>query len=209
MSLQERNELKHAANHEIWDKEKNAWVPYYPKGDKHLKPDENSDEYKKLQNEKVGNEPAKLDSKSDTNSIEKVKADYEDSYVSGKKTFGSPGSGTSVDTSAIKQFASQMKEYVTILTAAHKELTDQKKVAAGAFPTAVALSTKVEETREALLASLVVMIGAFTDLSAKMTKIGEDYKTIEEMNQKAATQFTELMSTLNTYEPLVSSVDGK
>ncbi|MBT0772844.1 hypothetical protein KIH74_28135 [Kineosporia sp. J2-2] len=188
LTAEERETLRHGQNHEIWDEAKGEWVPYYPKGDDDLKPTETAD----------------VDSRGDesNNVINHMVADDYD-----VKAYGE-GSGTSVNTAALADFSAQMTEYIEDLTELRQDLIDQKKVAAGGFPSAIALNTTVETTRTELVGAIGALIETFVDLQAVMKKIGEDYKTLEEVNAMAADKFTTLMSQVKSDIGLVGTAGG-
>lgn len=152
------------------------WVPWYEDGDEDYHPDS-----------------ATVDAEADSDSTEEIDAVESDDLTSAG-SYGSSGDDTSVDTTAIKAFADQMEEYITELKASREELTSQSSVAAGAFPSGVAIADKTNSTTTSLIGAIEAMIETFTDLEEQMAKIANDYETMEEVNNIAAEKFNQLMA---------------
>jgi len=157
------------------------WIPWYEDGDDDLVPDDS----------------ATVEEEGDDDSSAQIDGVTTDD-LTGAGTYGSGSGDTSVDTTAIKEFSDHMDEYITELKASLEELNSQGSVAAGAFPSAVAIADKTDTTKTSLIGAVTAMIETFTDLKEQMTKIAADYETMEEVNSIAAEKFSSLMAQVTT-----------
>jgi len=105
---------------------------------------------------------------------------------------------TKVDTVAIKSFASNMDPLADSLKKSYAEITALKPVAAGAFPSAVAIRNGVSKLQEETGTALNNMVEAIESLKIAMTKMAADYDSTSEANKMTSDQLSKYMTDVNS-----------
>lgn len=94
-------------------------------------------------------------------------------------TYGGANGETTVNTAAIKAFGENLNPLIDSLRASQSELAAVRRPAAGAFPSAYAISDSVTTTSADVATAALNAIEALTDLRATMQKVASDYETSE------------------------------
>lgn len=121
------------------------------------------------------------------------------------------GSGTSVDTISMKQYASNMSQMLLPINEALGLLQKLKPIAAGGFNQAHNLRMSITgNTGDGTLVSgfetvLKNLIKSVNDTSDAVTKLAHDYKTVEDQNKISTTQLGKILGDVNTDIPAIAN----
>lgn len=109
------------------------------------------------------------------------------------------GGDVSVDTTALKKFADNLDTIAAAVSGARKRVDGLLPIAPGTFTEAVALKAKISGgtggggLQEGLTVSMHDLNQALSDTADKIRTMANKYATLEEVNDKAGTELSQLM----------------